>query len=58
MLPHRQSTWTYILEFSKMEAACFAATSVLTLKPICRQNQEVYCLKSNVHAYYCISLFI
>jgi hypothetical protein len=43
---------------SKMEAACFAATSVLTLKPTCRQNPELYCWKSNVHAYYCISLFI
>jgi len=41
-----------------MGAAYFAATSVLTLKPTGRQNPEVYCLKRNVHAYYCISLFI
>jgi hypothetical protein len=43
---------------SKIEGSCFTVTSVLTLKPTCRQNPEVYCWKGNVRAYYCISLFI
>lgn len=58
MLPHRQSTWTYILEIRKIEAACFAPTSALNLKLTSRQNPELYFFKSNVHAYYCTSLFI